>query len=126
MQKFLSVFVVVLLVALVASVSYTQTTGKVLFGTFYEVGPSVVPATGTDLFTADIWLESMSLTNYTASAVTCTVSDKQSTPLHFLYLADISPYSTWVIDAKDRKFPSGLTWSCGTADSVVGYMRAKR
>lgn len=118
-------------VAVVAIVAYAQIVSAPAppgIGTQYsivETNPALVPATDTDVATNTIYVEAITLTNITGSAVTCSILDKQSTPRAFLKDAALAANSAWVVPlpAGGRKFPSGVSWSCSSGTAVVGYMR---
>jgi hypothetical protein len=97
----------------------------------FEIDPMLVPSTDTPApgvaGTATIYLNEITLTNTTASDVTCSILDRQGTPRVLysdtLFAKGSGKPSHYVMDYKGRKMPNGITWSCSAANAVVGYLQ---
>lgn len=87
--------------------------------------PSVVPATEEDVFTADVYVTEISITNKSSSATTLTMKDKQSTPRELVPTTTINANSVHEFRFDGRFCPGGLTWQAGAADSLVVYVRGR-
>lgn len=94
---------------------------------FEHIVPSLVPTSPTDVWTRDVYLEAITLTNESSStASACTVQDKQGTPRAYMKTVSLAANTTYNDQhVNGRYFPGGLTWSC-TTGTVTGYLRVKR
>jgi hypothetical protein len=94
------------------------------FSHHQHIVPTLVSATPTDVWTQDVYLEAMSLSNESAGSVTCTIQDKQGTPRSYFKTVAIAANSTYNDQSVNRRFfPGGLTWSCSSGTAVTGYLR---
>jgi hypothetical protein len=91
-----------------------------------DMDPAPVPATLTDVFTTTTFVEEVTLSNTTTSAVTVTIQDRNSPARAFFKDLTISGNSTYVVALRGRKFPGGVAWSASTAGAVVGYVQGRR
>jgi hypothetical protein len=89
-----------------------------------DMDPALVPATATDVTTTTIWVIMITLSNESGSDITCTVTDRQSTPR-----ALVGPGITvragehWIQwYPEGRKMTGGIRWSCSNGSSVTGYI----
>jgi hypothetical protein len=87
--------------------------------------PKLIPAVVEDVFSSTCYVEEIVLTNVTDADVTVTMADKQTTPVPLLSAVPIYARSVVSLPFKARYCPSGLTWVCSAADSVVGYVRGR-
>jgi hypothetical protein len=95
------------------------------FSKHEQTTPAFVPNTITDVWTQDVYLEVVTLSNESASAVTCTIQDKQATPRAYFKTVSLAANSTYNdAHVPSRWFPSGLSWSCSAPSAVTGYLRA--
>lgn len=78
------------------------------------------PNSGTDIATATTWVTSIRICNRTASAVTFTLVDKDTTPFEY-YSAVSIPARTVTNEriAAPLKFVGGITLTAGTADALT-------
>jgi len=92
-----------------------------------DSGPSKIPATAADVFTETVHVTLITLNNIGAATATVTVADKQSTALAMLTAieVDVGTPQIWRCP-EGRKCPGGVTWVASAADTVVGYIRAKK
>jgi phage terminase large subunit-like protein len=75
-----------------------------------------IPTTLTDEATLDTYIETITVTNDTAGALTVTLQDRQATPVKFLSSASIAANSTSVITfERPHKFKGGVSWSASAA-----------
>lgn len=123
-MKSILIALVILCTSVAIAAPPTETSSK--FGRVEETTPELVPATDTDVWTRTVYLEEVTLSNITASAITCTILDKQSTPRALFKDVSIAANSTVGARFSARYMPSGVSWSCSSATGIVGYMRAKR
>lgn len=89
----------------------------------YDFVPMLVPNSSEVTFTRDVFLQEITLTNITDSAVIVSVLDRQSTPRAVLHEISIAADTTYVIRFEARYCQNGVTWVAGTASAVIGYMR---
>ena len=103
--------------AVTTSRIYTSPTGPLT-----QIYPMAVPTSTADVVTGDVRVNVITLTNTTGSAITVTVSDKQTSPLDFLTAVSVAANSTYVVEIPDmRLFPGGVSWSA-SGSGMVGYM----
>ena len=93
---------------------------------YQETVPALIPATPESLWTADVWIEEITLTNASAAPVSVTIQDRQATPRAVLHEVPLDPGATYVIRFVARYCPNGVQWVASTANTVVGYVRVKR
>lgn len=91
-----------------------------------ETVPGLIPATLTTVYTGNIWLSEITLTNTSAGSVTVTVQDGQTTPREVLSAVSIAAHTTYVIQFSARYCPGGVSWSASSATAIVGYLRGKK
>jgi len=91
-----------------------------------ETTPGLIPATLADVYTKNIWLSEITLTNKSAGTVTVTVQDKQTTPREVLAAVSVAANTTYVIRFDARYCPGGVSWSASSGTAIVGYLRGKR
>jgi hypothetical protein len=125
-----SIFLVIpLFIAMMATlyvrVARAQVVGYSLnFSKHEQTTPGFVPNTITDVWTQDVYLEALTLTNETTSPVTCTIQDRQGTPRAYFKSVNLNGNTTYNdAHVPTRWFPSGLSWSCNAANAVTGYLR---
>ncbi len=90
-----------------------------------DTDPALIPATPTTLFSFTVYVEEITLSNKSASVVTCTIQDRQGTPRE-LFAGSIGANTLYTMRFNGRKMPSGITWSCTDGAAVVGYIQGKR
>jgi len=94
------------------------------FSKHEQTTPGFVPNTITDVWTQDVYLEALTLSNESASAVSCTIQDRQGTPRAYFKTVSIAANTTYNdAHVPSRWFPSGLSWSCSASNAVTGYLR---
>lgn len=86
----------------------------------YQVKPQLVPTSPTDIVTTDAYLTGGTLSS-DSTAGTCTISDKQGSPLPALKAVSLAANTIYVIPFTNRWMPGGITWSCSSA-TVTGYL----
>lgn len=112
----------------------------------FEVTGQLLPASQADPFlcpspnvapcstnaSGDIWLDSATFTNVSASNCLVQVYDQQGTPVRILY-ALIPAYdgstpaaNNYVITWNARWAPGGIKWSACDAVSIIGYIRGMK
>ncbi len=92
-----------------------------------DYGPVIIPAVAADLITQTCRVYLIHLVNKSASPVTITIKDKQGAPLDVLQALSV-PANTDVLrdfGLHGRLCPGGVNWVAGTADAVVGFIRAR-
>lgn len=92
------------------------------FKQFVETTPGLVPTVAADVVAQDAWLDVLTFTNTTTSAITVTVDDKQGTARSVLKDFDVPAKDTVVIALNRRYCPSGINW-VASATGLVGYVR---
>jgi hypothetical protein len=102
-----------------------QTTDR-FSATSFDMNPVLLPSTTTNVFTTTVFVDEITLSNSSSSAVTVTVSDRQSSPMPLLPAVSVPANSVVVAALKSRKFPNGLSWSASTPGVVVGYVAGRR
>ncbi len=90
-----------------------------------DTTPTLIPATPTAVWSFTVYVEELTLTNKTATAVTCTIQDRQSTPRE-LFRGTIAAGTLYIMAFNGRRMPGGFTWSCSDGAAVVGYIQGKR
>jgi hypothetical protein len=94
------------------------------FSQHQQTTPGFVPNTITDVWTQDVYLEALTLSNESSSTVTCTIQDKQGTPRAYFKTVSLAANTTYNdAHVPSRWFPGGLSWSCSAASAVTGYLR---
>jgi len=90
-------------------------------------GLQVVPNSAADLTTTDTWIFQIVVANKTASAVTFTVKDKQSTPRELFDAVSLPADSITVAAFPEGvKMIGGINWVAGTADALIAEVFAFR
>lgn len=81
----------------------------------------------SNLVAKDCWIDFISLANKTASAVTVTITDGQSTPLNFLNSISLAANTTQVIYTDGGLFfDTGMKITVGTASAIDAKIRGAR
>lgn len=94
---------------------------------FSQLDPKlqIIPDTPTDIATETTEIFQITLTNYTASPVTVTVTDKQSSPVDLIKDIPLGANSHAVIAYPEGvTMTGGITWSASAADSVSASVKA--
>ena len=87
--------------------------------------PAVLPNSAADAIAVDCILQNITLTNYTAGAITVTITDKQSTPRDLLKDYSIPAKTTVVFSFPGGRFMTGgFQWVASAATSIVGSFAA--
>jgi hypothetical protein len=96
-------------------------------GEEWHFPPQYVPSTPEDVFTSDVQVTLVHLSNTSSNPVTVTITDKQGTPLDFVPGVSIDPNSDHIriFPATGRFCPGGATWFASEGSAVVGYMRGR-
>jgi hypothetical protein len=127
MRKLSSLTLAVLLtVQLIAAAVTLRPQRQESFLTAFNVVPKVLPSSAEDVFTADVYLDLITLTNVTDTDVTVTVSDKQTIPMGILSQVNVPARSIFVMPLYGRYCPSGVTWAASANASIVGTMRGRK
>lgn len=80
--------------------------------------PELIPAVDSAVFTSTVTLSQITLTNETASDVTCTIKTKQSTP-RTLFGGTVTANTLYVMSyPAGYQSPGGLSWYCSTGTAV--------
>lgn len=86
--------------------------------------PNTIPVQSETVFSKDFFMEEMTISNPTASAISVTIYDRQGTPLAFLNNTNIAAYSAVAFNMKARYFPGGLTWQASSS-GLIGFIRGR-
>ena len=97
--------------------------------TSWQILPVDMPLAATAVVQRDVYVDLITLTNYSASSVTVYFYDRQDTPKVILK-ATIPPdpgSNNFVIayPAPGRWAPGGITWNAGVAGAVTGYISGR-
>ncbi len=114
------------LLTLCGTASAQSVVGRSNFSELLETTPGLVPATGTDVWTASVWVEEITLSNITSSAATCTIKDKQETPRSLMEAVSVPANSIVSARFTARYMPGGFTWSCSSGTAIIGFARVRR
>jgi hypothetical protein len=131
-RRFFAPILAVLLIVVLPLVAATSFKTGFNFGdpsyhpSYTETVPNLIPAVAENLWSMDVWLEEITLTNVTDVAQTVTISDRQSTPRSVLSQVQVDARTTYVIRFAARYCPGGVSWVAPDASSIVGYIRGKR
>lgn len=87
-----------------------------------QITGDFVPNTATDVVATDAYVFHISLSNKSASTVTCTILDKQTTPREYFPTVSIAANQIYDDNPNGRYFQGGVTWSCSAANAVIGEM----
>lgn len=87
-----------------------------------QITGDFVPNTATDVVTTDAYVFHVSLSNTSASVVTCTIQDRQGTPRPYFPTVSIAANQVYDDNPNGRYFQGGITWSCSAASAVIGEM----
>ena len=128
MKKFLSVILVAWIVLNQSApfVYAASNSTKITFPkTQVNSLPQVVPDVSTAVSTTDTYIFQITAANVTASAVTFTVTDRQTVPLDLLKSVSIAANTTYVIAFPEGvKMKNGFTWISGTTSALNGSVVA--
>ncbi len=91
----------------------------------WDFAPALIPSSAEDVVTGDVYIDSITIINPTASAVTLEILDKQNTPREILDVT-IAANTTYVIKMWTYYSPGGIRWSAGTNNVLVGHIRMLR
>ena len=83
--------------------------------------PALIPAVDSELFQYSVTIHQISLTNETASDVTCTIKTKQSTP-RIVYSGPVLANSLYVIAFPSGYQAPGLSWYCASGTAVSAQL----
>ncbi len=99
------------------------------FGIRRHTVPAYVPAVATDVTTSDCFVEEITLSNVSATAVRVTIQDRQGTPIPLIKDLELdgstSSKAIAVLRFDGRYCPGGVNWSASAANAVVGYLRVR-
>jgi len=87
--------------------------------------PALIPAVAENVFSSDVYLEEITLTNESNSAVTVTVADKQTAPRAVLKDVSLGAKTAYVARFTARFCPNGITWVASDGTAVTGYVRGR-
>jgi hypothetical protein len=87
--------------------------------------PAFIPTGQEDVWSVDVYVEHISLSNTSSSSVAVTISDKQGTPMKYMDAVALGPKSVHHLALHGRFFPGGLSWFAGAGSAVVGYIRGR-
>lgn len=97
---------------------------------YIEKRMQFVPATDTDVFTANTQIIKIMLSNTSASAVTCTVKNKGTgcggAACQFWPAISLPANAIQAIDMGGILSLGGVQWSCSTANVVVGSILGRQ
>jgi hypothetical protein len=92
----------------------------------WETLPKLLPSSAEDVYAANCHVLEIHLVNETASPVTVTISDKQTTPRAVAPPAVVVPGNGDLVwEFSGRYCPGGLTWVASAASSITGYVRGR-
>lgn len=92
----------------------------------WQILPQAVPTSAADAVVGDAYIDQLQLSNTTAGALTCTVNDKQASPLGITPGAiSIAANTIYIIPLGGRWAPGGIRWVCSGA-GVVGWMNGTK
>lgn len=122
-MKILSLFLI-LLAPLGAQTVYSYNATNPT--THWQILPQAVPTVAADVVKSDVYIDRLELRNTTASALTCTVNDRQGSPIAITPGAiSIAANTIYILPFDGTWAPSGVNWVCSGA-GVVGYMRGRK
>lgn len=93
----------------------------------WDFAPALIPSAGEDVVTqsSGVYIDTIVVVNPTASAVTLTISDKQGTPREIIDVS-IAANTTYVIKMWGYWAPGGVSWTAGTNNVLIGYIRMRK
>ena len=104
-------------------IGYVRTAPLTSCGTVvYDSGITVLPNSTTAATTTSTCVNSIYLSNTTASAVSVTVTDNQGSPVTYVATFSLPAYSSLLLPFGGIKFNNGIKWYAGTASSVNGQV----
>jgi len=98
--------------------------GERFGATAFDIDPTPVPAVLTTVIGTTVYLREVTLTNITASDVTCLIQDRQTTP-RAVYNNVVKP-GLYIMQFNGRKMPNGISWNCADSTSVIGYVQGTK
>lgn len=123
------VLAAVLLTAIISLLGAAPTLKKAKFTQLdeWDFAPALIPSSAEDVVTqtSGVYIDVITIVNPTASAVILTVTDKQGTPRKILDVS-IAANTTYVIKMWGYWAPGGVSWSAGTNNVLIGYMRIRK
>lgn len=72
-----------------------------------------------------VYIDTITIVNPSASAVTVLITDKQSTPRAIIDVS-VAADTTYVVKLWGYWAPGGIAWSAGTNNVLIGYIRMRK
>ena len=93
----------------------------------WDFAPALVPSSAEDVVvqSSGVYIDTIVVVNPSASAVTITITDKQGTPREIIDVS-VAANTTYVIKMWGYWSPGGISWSAGTNNVLVGYIRMRK
>lgn len=93
----------------------------------WDFAPALIPSSPENVViqSSGVYIDTIVIVNPTASAVTVTISDKQTVPLEIIDVS-IAANTTYVIKMWGYWAPGGISWVAGTDNVLVGYIRMRK
>lgn len=107
----------------------TVKNGSAEFGAPLYINPKLVPASAEDVFTNDVFLTLIHLSNKSAATVTVTITDKQSPSREVVPTVSIAANSdhlrVFPREEGGRFCPNGVSWVASDGAAVTGFIAAR-
>lgn len=92
----------------------------------WTIIPQAVPSSPADVVKVDVYVDQIHLANTTAGSLTCTINDKQASPIALTPGAvTVAANTLFVIPLNGRWAPGGVNWVC-SGSGVIGWMSGSR
>lgn len=123
------VLVAVLLMAIISLLGAAPTLKKAKFTQLdeWDFAPALIPSSAEDVVvqSSGVYIDTIVIVNPTVSAVTVTITDKQGSPREIIDVS-IAANTTYVIKMWGYWAPGGISWSAGTNNVLIGYIRMRK